>query len=408
MSRHSRPGGLLTVLACFSAGLSLLAGCAVTPPVPPSVAPSTSASSATPVASASPSASAEVPLGEVAEDPQAKLSVGPVSYDGAAVVSAQFGDVIEGRAVSLQSKVDGAWTPVAEGSLDGNGRVEFTATSPEATYRAVALAYDSDGLTLDPAATAAASAKSQWKLVHSDDFTGTSLRSPWAVRFAGLYYASRWCSGVNPAQVKVANGTLSLGVAKVSAAKTAKVRANAAKATKVSLSKACPHGVYDNGMVSTEGRYSFTYGTVAVRMKFPYQRGMHAGAWLQTADGSDIEIDFIESFGYQSKWGIQNMLHPKSSAGNRLDVGHYPDNVPGLKDRDWWDEYHTVSVEWTKTGYVFRIDGVETFRTSKALSKKPHFLVLSLLSSDYETDRLKPDQLPARLDVDWIKVWQSR
>lgn len=403
-----RRGALGCVLA-MGLGASLLAGCAVTAPVPPSVNPSvtaTSASPSEPSQSASPTPTA--PLGEVAKDPQASIIVNPVPFDGTSVVEAQFGDVIEGRAVSLQAKTDGVWAEVAGGLLDDKGRVEFQTQSQDATYRAVALAYDSDGLVLDPSATPEASAKSQWKLVHSDEFSGSALKAPWAVRFPGLYYPSRWCSAVSRSQVKVAGGKLSLGVAKVSGARAAKVSASAAKSMKVPLAQACPHGVYDNGMVSTEGRYSFTYGTVAVRMKFPYQRGMHPSAWLQTSDGSDIEIDFIESFGYQSKWGIQNMLHPKSSTGKRLDVGHYPDNVPGLKDRDWWDQFHIVSVEWTATGYVFRLDGVETFRTSKALSKRPHFLVLSLLSSDYETDRLKPDQLPASADFDWVRVWQHR
>ncbi len=401
--RHRALAGVLAI----GLGASLLVGCAVTPPVPPSVSPSVTTTSASPSApSQTPTPSA--PLGKVATDPLATMEVSPVSYDGTSVVVAQFGDVIEGRPVSLQSKTDSGWTEVATGTLDDQGRVEFLPRTAETSYRAVALDYDADGLALAAAATPAASAKNQWRLVHSDGFDGSSLKAPWAIRFPGLYYASRWCSAVSPGQVRLVDGKLRLGVAKVSAATAAKARANAAKATKVSVAKACPHGVYANGMVSTEGRYAITYGTVAVRMKFPYQRGMHAGAWLQTADGSDIEIDFIESFGYQSKWGIQNMLHPKGSSGNRLDVGHYPDNVPGLKDRDWWDQYHTVSVEWSRTGYVFRIDGVETFRTSKALSKKPHFLVLSLLSSDYETDRLKPDQLPAHLDVDWIKVWQPR
>jgi hypothetical protein len=135
---------------------------------------------------------------------------------------------------------------------------------------------------------------------------------------------------------------------------------------------------------------------------------MHSAVWLQTADGKDVEIDTIESFGFGSKGGIQNMLHPKSSTGKRLDVGQYATNVPQVNDESWWDEYHVVSVEWSSTGYVFRIDGVETFRTTKAKSSRPHFVVLSLQTSDYETNRLDPSKLPASLDVDWVRVWQER
>ena len=42
------------------------------------------------------------------------------------------------------------------------------------------------------------------------------------------------------------------------------------------------------------------------------------------------------------------------------------------------------SVEWSPGGYVFRIDGRETWRTSAGVSRRPEYLILSLLSSDYE------------------------
>ncbi|HEY3409188.1 MAG TPA: glycoside hydrolase family 16 protein [Propionicimonas sp.] len=341
------------------------------------------------------------------KDASADLAVSPVDDGGRTVVVARFGDPVATRLVSLQLATGSGWHEVASGEQDQKGTAEFLVETRTATYRAVALELQVDGATLAAVSTPKASAREQWKSVFSDGFDGSTLKSPWAVRFPGLYYQSRWCSGSYPSMVKLKGGVLSLGVAKASAARTRQVRAQAARETRTKASRACRHGVYDNGMISTEGRTTFRYGTFAVRMKFPYQTGMHAAAWMQTPGGKDVEIDFIETFGYGSK-GIQNMLHPKSAKGERLDVGDYVNNVPGVQSREWWDQYHVATVEWSPKGYVFRIDGVETFRTSKATSSKQKFFVLSLLSSDYETDRLNPRQLPASLKVDWVKIWQKR
>jgi beta-glucanase (GH16 family) len=381
--------------------LSLVAGCTAPTPTTPPAATS-------PVGSASPSASATLPLGDVPEDSGASLEVGPVPFDNQAVVVASFTKGVIGRPVSLQKQVGGAWQEVARAAQDKRGRVEFRPGTEKATYRAVALDDESGGTSYSAVTTPSASADDQWKQVFSDDFDGTGLDRPFALRAADQYWAPRYCAASTASMVSVKDGVLGLGVDKASAGKAKRVRANAARQTGTSLAKACPHGVYDNAMVGTQDRYLFTYGVVAARVKFPAQRGMHSAVWLQTADGKDVEIDIMESFGLGSKGGIQNMLHPKSSSGKRLDEGTYVTNVPGIKTQEWWDEYHVVSVEWSSSGYVFRIDGVETFRTTKAKSRRPHFLVLSLQTSDYETNRLDRSKLPASFDVDWVRIWQER
>ncbi|MFT4109641.1 family 16 glycosylhydrolase [Propionicimonas sp.] len=395
---HRRAGVAGLVAAAL---LSLLAGCSAAPAAGEGPSGSTTATGAT-------SASATVPLGDVPKDPGATLDVGPVAFDDQAVVVATFATAVPGRPVSLQKQTDGGWQEVGQASQDKKGRAEFHPGTEKATYRAVALDYDSDLTHYAAATTPRGSASGQWKQVFGDEFDGSSLRKPLAVRSEGQYFAPRYCAASMSSMVSVGDGVLGLGVDKVGGTRATRVRANAARANGTSLAKACADGVYDNAMVGTQDRFLFTYGVVAARVKFPVQRGMHSAVWLQTPDGKDIEIDIIESFGFRSSGGIQNMLHPKSSTGERLDVGQYVTNVPEIKTQEWWNEYHVVSIEWSPSGYVFRIDGVETFRTTKAKSSRPHFLVLSLQTSDYETNRLDRSQLPASFDVDWVRIWQER
>ena len=399
--RKFRSGRLFAALLA-GAVLNPLVGCTAVPVATPGSA-GLPASSAT---SSAGTPSAVTPLGDLPKDPSGTLQVSPVPFDGKTVVVATFSDAVTGRPVSLQSRVGSGWQEVALSAQDKKGQAEFQTDTARVTYRAVALEFVDGGKELSALTTGSASAAAQWKQVFSDDFSASTLRRPFSVRSAGGYFAPRYCAASQPSMVKLGNGVLSLGVAMVGKARTNRVKANVARVTSTAASKACPDGVYDNAMIGTQGRYLFTYGTVAARMKFPAQRGMHSAAWLQTSDGTDVEIDFMESFGFGSKIGIQNMLHPKGRNNERLDLGVDVKNVPGVSTREWWDQYHVVSMDWSAKGYVFRIDGVETFRTTKALSKRPHFLVLSLQTSDYETNRLTPSELPASFDVDWIKVWQ--
>ena len=70
------------------------------------------------------------------------------------------------------------------------------------------------------------------------------------------------------------------------------------------------------------------------------------------------------------------------------------------------DAFHTYTVDWTPSSYTFYIDGKVTMRVSSGISKQPVFLILSLLSSDYELPALKNAKLPVTMQVDWVKVWK--
>ena len=56
--------------------------------------------------------------------------------------------------------------------------------------------------------------------------------------------------------------------------------------------------------------------------------------------------------------------------------------------------------------YVFRIDGKVTQRLKGETSGRPEFLILSLLSSDYELPRFN-GELPETMEVDWARVWET-
>lgn len=320
------------------------------------------------------------------------LRVVPVDYGSSGVVEATFDEADKGQSAALQRKAGSEWTTVSDGTQDASGRVAFTVPfDPKATYRAVSPASG-------PAvATTSASAGTQWQKTFSDEFSGSTVNTKaWSPHNDALYYGPRMCASTYPDMRSVEDGNLVMVTDVATPARAAKARAKAE----------CKYGVYDGAVVSTENSYHFQYGVVAARMKFSPDPGQHGALWLQSYEPNGGEIDILESFGY--KRGVQNKTHRVLPDGSIVSEGGYiPNNTPKT-DRAWWDEYHVVSVEWTQDEYIFRVDGVETMRTSKGISQAKAFLMISWGSSDWELPRMKASNLPSKTYVDWVRVWQEK
>jgi beta-glucanase (GH16 family) len=352
------------------------------------------------------------PRAELAMHPQI-AQPGPQPASAAAAESAMTATLVPhraGRTVELQRRDGADWVKVAEGQENAHGQVDFAAPysfgGKPAVYRVHAPAADGLGVVdSTPAST------SEWgDATYSDEFAGTSLGPDWSDRLQGYSAASlRKCSKADPRAVQVAGGVLRLSVL----------------ADPDRTGETCRVDGHDyawriNGHVGTAGKQSFTYGYAAARIKFQPLRGQHGSFWLQpstrTADEGSAketgaEIDVIEWFGeHDPHGGLASFIYDYPDNGK---AGVTPEKVGGyLKDpdrfgSDWAGAYHVFSVEWTPSEYVFRIDGKETFRTTKGVSGRPEFLILSLLSSDYELPWLGGDQrLPQHMDVDWVRYWQ--
>jgi len=203
----------------------------------------------------------------------------------------------------------------------------------------------------------------------------------WALRDQDT--PSRLCSTPVASNTVVSGGVLKSTVRKVTSGATYNhIIAKAKAATKKSTAKkACPYGAFSNAMVSTEGAFSMTYGTVTAKIKFPLAQGLHSSVWLKSADGTKAEIDLIESFGYGK--GVGSYLYTATGAKN----GGYV-NKKATRSKSWWSKWHTYSVTWraegSSTRFIFKIDGKQTWSVSKALPVAPYFLVVSNLSSDWE------------------------
>jgi beta-glucanase (GH16 family) len=341
--------------------------------------------------------------------------------DADIAMTAELKPVDVGGEVTLERLDGSTWVEVATRPVNARGAADFTAPAKVkgevATYRASAGAGGGEDDVTSPEVRA-----DRWgKPDFSDEFSGTALKATWDQR--GQEHnaaAKRACSTGSPDAVEVRDGTVRLSVLEDPAKAGTKCEALDGEGKSL--------GEYDwrlNGHISTEHTLSFRYGFAAARIKYQPLRGQHGAFWMKPADPhrvfndpdhindpkrSGAEIDVTEWFGNDHpSGGLTNYAYYPGLKGETVKVGSWlkhPSRFLSGADDSWSSQFHVFSVEWTPHSYVFRIDGQETFRTQKGVSGQPEFLILSLLSSDFELQYLKDGGLPQTMQVDWVRYWE--
>ena len=330
-------------------------------------------------------------LASVGEDTEA-------ATDADWVVEARIDDVEAGTPVALLAR-DGteAWRTVDETETDDTGEVALTTSATGAMHVVVGSGDDAVG--------AEVSTDDAPEATFTDDFDKNSVDvegGNWFTRDQG-YVGVRTCSRADASEAKVLDGVLRLSVSDDPERDQCRLRG---------LRKQFDFRL--NGHVGTEGVQSFTYGFAAARLRAQVARGQHAAFWMQaeggqTEGGPEVggaEIDVMEYFGDDHpEGGLTSFTYWLDEDGKQRTNGGWVRDLDQYGD-DWATQFHVFSVEWTPDEYVFRIDGQVTHRLEGPTSGRPEFLILSLLSSDYELARFN-GELPEHADVDWARVWET-
>jgi beta-glucanase (GH16 family) len=177
-------------------------------------------------------------------------------------------------------------------------------------------------------------------------------------------------------------------------------------------------------IIDTRGRFMPTYGYFESRIRFHRLQGHHGCFWLQTPTfgklpddpaKSGAEIDIIEWFGAGRRkgWAGMNIYYGgvngkvRSPSIPRFDLMGGPvESDPSSPIGDLSDRFRIYGLLWTTNACVFTCEGVEIMRDSQAVPAIPQYIVLSLLSAQWERARLDPAKLPDAMAVDYVRVYQ--
>ena len=220
----------------------------------------------------------------------------------------------------------------------------------------------------------------KYSLIWSDEFDGITLdESKWEYRFLG---PRRKAINVKEAVSLDGNGNLII--------RTFKDGDN-----------------YYTGMIGTENKFQSRFGYWECRMELQKQLGHWSAFWLQSpAIGrfigntriSGTEIDIVEYMAMLDNI-IEHALHWDGYQESHKVVRSFT-SIPGINDG-----YQTFGLEWTRNEYIFYVNGKETWRTNKAISHRPQYIVLSL-EVDYWAGNISEAILPDSICIDYVRVYR--
>jgi beta-glucanase (GH16 family) len=170
-----------------------------------------------------------------------------------------------------------------------------------------------------------------------------------------------------------------------------------------------PQG-FTMGAIHSAEKFAFTYGYVEARMKLPEQVGHWPGVWLfggkvgnvgeEGRDGT--EVDIVEC-PWRDKDKASNALHWDGYGLDHQSASRIT-TIPGLNEG-----WHTFAVDWSPAGYIFYIDGQETWRTNAGgVCANPLYLILSDEMGGWSGDPKKATDLPDQTLIDYVRVWQDK
>lgn len=327
-------------------------------------------------------------------------------------LSAVFGPARAGRTVVLQRRDGRRWVEVARGRENSSGTVQFSASyrlrGRIAQYRAYAVRYRALGRVTTAAARTDRWGPADYTEQFSGSYSARVLPSSWSHRDQTYgAVANRHCAASVPRGASVGHGTAHLKVRRSSGP-------DPVNQPWCHLAGDPTH--YDwriNGNISTRSAYSFRYGFPAARIKFQPRAGQHGGFWLlpdataATSGSHGAEVDVIEWYGNRRSADHELSCQVHTRQASYPASGHAYVRDPGRFGSRWAGRYHVFSVEWTPSAYTFRIDGKRVRRITRGVSDQPEYLVLSLLSSDWELN-MAARAIRQTMHVDWVRVWDRR
>jgi beta-glucanase (GH16 family) len=291
-----------------------------------------------------------------------------------------------GTTATLSSGVDYLEFGGVEASASGVLTINFGTGSSESDF---------NGFQLE--ATTQAAPASQWNIVWSDEFNGTSInRSNWTFETGnnggwGNGELEYYTSSTNNAYVD-GNGLLHIAV----------------------LQQSIDGYSFTSARMKTEGLYNTpTYGRLQWRAALPAGVGMWPALWLLGSDYSSVgwpacgEIDVVENDGATPDF-VQGSLHYGTS-GEVSQTATY--DLPAGESTT---NFHVYVLDWESNSISFSVDGVTyESRSSEAPFNQPFFFIMNVaVGGNYVGNPTvgaieSGATFPQQMLVDYVRVYEK-
>lgn len=154
---------------------------------------------------------------------------------------------------------------------------------------------------------------------------------------------------------------------------------------------------YTSGLINTGHSFRQKYGIFKAKIKLDYTMNVYHAFWM-LADKIVPEIDVFRSFHNSPKKLFMSLVNNQDQINKKIDKSSV------LKGPDFSNDFFIYSIEWSENKIVWKINDVIVHVETDNLPDEPMYL---LLSSGIPQNS-DPAELPVKMEVDWLKVYQKK
>ena len=164
---------------------------------------------------------------------------------------------------------------------------------------------------------------------------------------------------------------------------------------------------YSSARIKTQGKYSFKYGKIEIKAKFPTGVGTWPAVWSLGSNFSTVswpacgEIDFVEHVGKEQDKIFGSLHYPGNWGGNAVSGTKLISNAS--------TEFHIYKVIWNSKTIRFFVDGV-LYKTASNASALPFnqdfFLIVNVAMGGNFGGPIASTFTQSSMFIDYIRVYQ--
>ncbi len=164
---------------------------------------------------------------------------------------------------------------------------------------------------------------------------------------------------------------------------------------------------YSSARIKTQGKYSFKYGKIEIKAKFPTGAGTWPAVWSLGDNFSTVswpacgEIDFVEHIGREQNKIFGSLHYPGNFGGNAVSGSKIISNAS--------TEFHIYKVIWNSSKIRFYVDDI-LYKTASNTSSLPFnqnfFLIANVAMGGNFGGTIASDFTQSSMEIDYIRIYQ--
>ena len=168
------------------------------------------------------------------------------------------------------------------------------------------------------------------------------------------------------------------------------------------------------GGIYTKNKFAFQYGKIEIRAKLECAQGAWPAIWMLAEQNKygvyprNGEIDIMEHLNFDSIFYQTTHSYYTLELKQKTNPPYFTTTAIEI------DQFNTFGLEWHPDKLMFTLNGQHTFTyprlegvdASQWPFDQPFYLLIDQQLGGSWVGQVNPDQLPVKMIIDWVKVYQ--